>query len=84
VPLFFDGGSLGLQRKLHGPASEFLGGRDGGGFDAGEDLSVGGGVGNLLQLAGQEEGLFEDEGFQRGACFKGTAHEGLLPKKPSR
>jgi hypothetical protein len=52
-------------------------------LDAGEDLSVGGVVGGLWQLSGQEEVLFEDEGFQRGVRFTGTTHEDLLGKKTS-
>jgi hypothetical protein len=83
VPLFFDGVSLGLQGQLHSLACEFAGSRNRGGFDACEDLSVRGIVGGLLELSGQEQGLFEDEGFQRGVRFKGMAHEDLLGKKTS-
>jgi hypothetical protein len=83
VPLFFDGGRLALQGQLDGLAGEFAGSRDSGGFDTGEDLSVGSIVSGLLELSSQEKGLFEDECFQRSVCFKGTAHEDLLQRKSS-
>ena len=66
---------------MGGLAGEFTSGRDGGGFDAAQDLSVGGFVGGPLELSGQQEGLFEDEGFQRGVRFKGTAHANRLGKE---
>jgi len=53
-PLFFGPLGLGLERGLHGLAGQFPGGGDGQGLDAGEDLAVGGIVGGLLQLSGQE------------------------------
>ena len=73
-----------MRGQLDGLTGEFAGGGDSSGFDTGEDVAIGGLVGGLLQLPGQEEGLFEDEGFQRGVRLKGTAHEGLLGEKPSR
>jgi hypothetical protein len=73
-----------LEGELNGLAGQFPGSGDRGGFHAGQDLPVGGFVGSLLQLASQQEGLFKEEGFQWRASFKGTAHKGLLPKKPSQ
>jgi hypothetical protein len=44
---------LGLEGGLDGLTGEFLSGVDGGGLDAGEDLSVGSLVGGAFELLGQ-------------------------------
>jgi predicted cupin superfamily sugar epimerase len=73
VPLFFGGRGLGLQGGLDGLAGQLAGGGDGEGLDAGEDQAVGCGVGGLLQLLGQEQGLLEEQGLQGGLGVEGGA-----------
>jgi hypothetical protein len=51
---------LGLQGGLDGLASQFASGGDGQSLDAGEDLAVGCGVGGLLQLLGEQQGLLNE------------------------
>jgi hypothetical protein len=60
APLFFGRFGLRLQGGLDGLAGQFAGSGDGEGLDASEDLSVGGGVGGLLQLLGKQQGLLEE------------------------
>jgi hypothetical protein len=55
---------LRLQGGLDGLAGKFAGGRDGEGLDLGKDLTVGGLVGSLLQLPGEQERLLDDEGLE--------------------
>src|SRR5262245_38002797 len=74
-----------LQAGLDSLAGQLAGGRAGERFDPGEDLAVGGLVGGLLELACQQQGLFEDEGLQRRVGLKGVgAHRDLLAKIPPR
>ena len=63
-PLFFGPLGLGLEGGLHGLAGEFLGGGDGEGLDTADDLAVGGVIGGLLQLLGQEQGSLQYEGLE--------------------
>jgi hypothetical protein len=63
---FFGGLGLCLQGGLDGLAGEFAGGGDGEGLDLGEDLAIGGLVRGPLQLLGQKEGPFHDQGLQGG------------------
>jgi hypothetical protein len=67
-----------LQGGLDGLAGQLASGRDGHGLDLGQDLAIGSGVGGLLELAGQQERLLKDEGFQRGAGVKGALVHGDL------
>jgi len=74
---------LGLQGGLDGPASEFAGAGDGQGLDLGQDLPIGGLIGGLLELAGQQEGLLNDQGFQGSVGLEGAGlHGNLLAKIP--
>jgi hypothetical protein len=63
APFFFDRLGLGLEGGLDGLAGEFAGGGDGQGLDASEDLAIRGRLRGLLQLAGQEHGLLQDQGL---------------------
>jgi hypothetical protein len=63
MPLFFGGFGLSLEDGLDGLSGQFSCGRDGEGFDLGEDLSIGCVAGSLLQLFGEQECLFENEGL---------------------
>jgi hypothetical protein len=67
-----------LQGSLDSPAGQFAGGGDGQGLDLGQDLAISSGVGGLLELASQQEGLLQDEDFQRATGFKGTVLHGNL------
>jgi hypothetical protein len=69
---------LGLQGSLDGLAGQFASAGDGQGLNLGQNLAVGGFVGGLLELAGQEESLLNDEGFERRASFKGAGLHGNL------
>jgi hypothetical protein len=61
APLFFGRGGLGLQGGLDGAAGEFACGGDGQGFDARQDLPVGGVVGGPLQLSGEQQRLLQHQ-----------------------
>src|SRR5262249_60440641 len=75
----------GLEGGMDGLGGELAGGGDGQGLHPLEDLAVGGGVGGLLELAGQEQGLLQEQGFQGRGCRKGArGHGGILPKVAPR
>jgi hypothetical protein len=67
---------LGLQGGLDGLSGQVASGGDGESFDASEDLSVGGGIGGLFQLLGEQQGLLEQQGLQGGLGSKGAWFHG--------
>jgi hypothetical protein len=66
---------------LDGLAGQLAGGGDSQGLDLGEDVAVGGGVGGLLQLPGEQECLLDEEGLEGGLSAEGALAHEIPPKR---
>ena len=77
LPPFFDRLGLGLGSVLDGEASQFACGGDGAGLKACHHLAIRGLGGCLLDLAGHEQGLLDQQRLQRCLCIERARCHGV-------
>src|SRR5262249_30833603 len=84
APLFFGLLGLGLEGGFDGLAGQLAAGRGGEGLGPGEDVGGRGIGGGPRPLAGEEEGLLDEEGFEGGTGAEGALAHGVPPGRGSR